>query len=66
MDQDGPIFVSNGHHFDKLQIIIVSDDRSHYYDQFGQKIIPIGQNFIRFRSVQSFIDVDVDIGSFYR
>ena len=53
MDQDGPIFVSNGHHCDRLQITIVSDDRSHYYDQFAADIVSIGQNFIRFWSVQS-------------
>ena len=57
MDQNDLIFVSNGHHFDKLQIIIVPDDRSHYCDEFRPKIVPIGQNFIRFRSVQSFIDI---------
>ena len=55
MDQNDLIFVSNGHQFDKLQIIIVPDDRSHYWDEFLPKIVPIGQNFIRFRSVQSFV-----------
>jgi len=55
MDQDDPIFVPNGHHLDKLQIIIISNDRSHHCDDFRQKIVPIGQHFIRFRSLQSFI-----------
>ena len=60
MDQDGPILVSNGHNFVRLQIIIVSDDRSHYYDQLGPKIVPIGQQIIWFRSVQNLKDIDVD------
>ena len=42
MDQDDPIFVSNGHHFDKLQIIIISNDRSHHCDEFRPRIVPIG------------------------
>ena len=53
LSNDG-IPVSNGLHFDELQINIISEDRSHFYGQNGVEIIKIRQNLSRFRSVQSF------------
>ena len=35
--------ISNGLHLDKLQMNIISEDRSHHYDQNDQKIIQIRQ-----------------------
>ena len=52
VSNDG-IHVSNGLHFDKLRINIISEDRSHFYDQNGQEFIQIRWNFISFWSVQS-------------
>ena len=52
LSNDG-IPVSNGLHFDKLRINIISEDRSHFYDHNGLEIVKIKQNLIRFWSVQS-------------
>ena len=40
LSNDG-IPVSNGLHFDRLRINIISEDRSHFYDQNGQEFIQI-------------------------